>query len=105
MDRLAPDSQVTRNPKIISGIVDAEMVTADIDSGNYRHLNRTGTRIWELLKTPRTLEDICLLLSTEFRVAPDGCVESVDQFLQALAARDMVSWQPGPPSATGEAEC
>ena len=105
MDQLAPDSQVTRNPKIISGIVDAEMVTADIDSGNYRHLNRTGTRIWELLETPRTLKEICLVLSAEFRVAPDGCVESVGQFLQTLAARDMVSWQPGPSSAPGEDEC
>ena len=103
MERLEADTLVSRDPETISGIIDDDMVTADIDSGNYRHLNRTGTRIWELIEAPRTVAEICLLLSREFRVTPDACLGSVRDFLNALAERHMISCQPGPRQAAGQA--
>ena len=91
MERQIINSKVSRNPNIVSGIIDSETVAANIDSGAYHRLNLTGSRIWELLEEPKTVEELCSLVAVEFRVTPEECAGAVFRFVEALASRGMVA--------------
>jgi hypothetical protein len=79
----------------------ADVVDASLDEGEtallhlgtktYFSLNRTGSRIWELLKDGLSLEDVSRRIHDEFEVELDDARGSVLQLVDALAHQDLVS--------------
>jgi len=90
MDELKLNSTITRNEDLLSGLVDDEAVIMSIESGSYHVINETGRRIWELLEQPKTVTEICDILSEEFDVDRDTCQKEVLKYIEALRTRQVV---------------
>lgn len=47
-------------------------------------LSKIGARIWDIIETPRTMDEICERLMQQFAVPPDVCRAEVEVFLDDL---------------------
>ena len=79
-----------RNDDTVSGKLDDELVTMDIEKGKYFSLNPVATRIWELLEQPMELENLCNSLMDEFDVEADQCRAETMECLLKLAEIGLV---------------
>lgn len=53
-------------------------------------LTRIGARIWDIIETPRTVDEICGLLMQQFAVPADVCRAEVESFLNELEKSDAI---------------
>ena len=53
-------------------------------------LNPVGSRIWELLRTPNTVDRIADIVAGEFEVSPREAAADTVEFVDALTARGLV---------------
>jgi hypothetical protein len=53
-------------------------------------MNAEGARVWALLETPRTLEEIRAVLLEEYDVAPDQCEADLRALLRELEAGGLI---------------
>jgi hypothetical protein len=53
-------------------------------------LNPVGSRIWELLQSPTTVEGIAGVLASEFAVSIECASTDVLEFLEALGSRGLI---------------
>ncbi len=91
MDELNLNSTITRKEDLLSGVLDDETIIMSIESGNYHVINQTGRRIWELLEQPKTIAEVCDILSEEYEVDPEACQEEVLHFVEGLESRQIVT--------------
>ena len=77
-------TKFVRNSKTISGRLHDELVMMDIDQGKYFSLNPVATRIWDLLETPLSIDDLCLLLIDEYEVGLDQCRIEVEEHIAEM---------------------
>lgn len=73
----------------VGGVVEAELAPGQaalmqLETGQYHALNEVGTRIWALLETARTTEDLCAVLCTEYAIEPPRCAAEVATYLGQL---------------------
>jgi coenzyme PQQ synthesis protein D (PqqD) len=73
-----------------STVIDDELVMLHLDRSLYIGLNEVGSRVWELLETPRTVSDLCTDLTREFDIEADVCESEVVAFLQSLVEVDLI---------------
>jgi hypothetical protein len=90
MSAVTLDSVVTRCEDIVAGVVDADLIMMSIENGKYYQLNPSAGQIWNLLEQPRTVTEICKMLSKDFKVTPDACQKDVFNFLNELVSRKIV---------------
>jgi hypothetical protein len=80
--------------KAVSGMqsceVAGEVVILDLDEGLYFGLNPVGVRIWELLKEPKSVEQIQATLLEEYDVEAVVCHRELLSLLDQLAAHGLV---------------
>ena len=69
---------------------DGETVILHRDVGKYYGLNEVGTFIWELLQEPRSVDDLCQEVVTEYDVERDRCRTDIEDLLVELADNDLV---------------
>lgn len=69
----------------LSAKVGDQLVMMSAAEGKYLSLSPVGARIWELLETPKSREDLCDTLVAEYDVTPEQCGREVDEFLATLA--------------------
>ncbi len=65
-------------------------VLLDIDQGICFGLNPLGLKIWELLKTHHSVDEIADDLSQDFPVPRSQLLSDVAEFLQSLEAKHLV---------------
>ena len=53
-------------------------------------LNPVGSRIWELLRSPTTVDQIAEIVAGEFAVSPKAAADDVVEFLDSLDARGLI---------------
>ena len=87
---LGADARVAWAESAISTEIDGELVALDVTRGVCYGLNRIGTRIWQLLETPRSAREISNTLVQEFDVSPDACAEQTLNLLRELMAAELV---------------
>jgi hypothetical protein len=87
---LTEDTPVSWSASAISTEVDGELIALDVNRGVCYGLNRIGTRIWQLLDTPRSARQISEVLVEEFDVSPEVCTEETLNLLRDLAAAELV---------------
>ena len=73
-----------RNQEIDASELDGETVMMDMERGNYFMLNRVGSRVWELIEKPVSVEEIIHQLREEYEVSLEECHEAVKEFLHEL---------------------
>jgi hypothetical protein len=67
------------------------IVLLNAERGKYYDLTGTALRIWELLETPRTLDQICDELLREFHIDVGQCREQTCGFLDQLVEEQLIS--------------
>ena len=87
---LASDVVLVQDSEPIATTVDDEIVMLSVRAGAYFGLNGVGTEIWNMLREPRRLGDLCRDLSQHYEADMDALTRDVTVFLQALIARGLV---------------
>jgi hypothetical protein len=82
---------VALTDKQASVALDAETVVLSLPSGSYYRLDDVGTRVWSLLREPRSVEEIARTLASEYDVSVEAAESDVIQFLEQLAAEGLVT--------------
>jgi hypothetical protein len=75
-------------------VVDGELVLLNLDSGQYFGLNRTGTRIWELLGSTPHLDDVERVLAEQYRIEPSRARQDLDELIAELERAGLVHEAP-----------
>ena len=75
---------------ILSSTIDDEVVMMSSEKGMYYNLNPIGSRIWELLETPQTIESLCAQLMDEYYVDEATCKQETEEFIQSLSERGLI---------------
>jgi hypothetical protein len=85
---------VASNDQVSSDLA-GETILLSMQSAKYYGLDQTASRIWELVREPTRVSDICAALTREYDVAPDRCEADVLQFLRELAAKGLIEIRDG----------
>jgi hypothetical protein len=72
-------------------MVDDELVMMSIQLGQYFALNQAGARVWELLETPKTVADLCVVMEAEFEVDREVCRREVAALIEELKTKRLVA--------------
>lgn len=67
-----------------------EAVILNLKSGVYYGLDSIGARIWELIKEPIAIGDVCAVLLEEYNVSREQCEMEVRSLFQQLAELGLV---------------
>lgn len=84
------NSIITRNLDIDATDLEGEVVMMNLDKGQYFMMNQVGSRIWEIIKEPSTVNNIINTLLGEFQVEKNQCKENVVEFLGKLKNADLI---------------
>jgi hypothetical protein len=79
-----------RNTAMLSSSMDNEMVMMSIDQGEYYGLNSIGARIWDLLENPLNISDLVKLLTQEFEVSEEDCLNDILPFLESMVEKKIL---------------
>src|SRR5690349_16729351 len=71
--------------------LDESIVMLNLSRNNYVALDDVAARVWELLKSPRSPEELCELLQAEFEAPAGRIVADVRAFLDELLEEGLLS--------------
>jgi hypothetical protein len=81
----------SRNNDFVFNEVDGELVMMNLENGAYVSLNETGKSIWNILETPKNINEIVELLLQEFEVSAEICTKEVNDFLLKMLDKNVVT--------------
>jgi hypothetical protein len=90
-DRVPLDASVVATERQLSTTLADEVIILGLDDSMYYGLTGTGTRIWELLQAPRTIEEIVRTIVAEFDVERDRVEADLDALLADLQSRGLIA--------------
>ena len=67
-----------------------EAAILNLRNGVYYGLNPVGARVWNLIQTSRTVNEVRETLLNEYDVDPDRCERDLLALLQQLAAEGLI---------------
>lgn len=70
--------------------LNGEAVVLSLKNGKYYGLNSVGSRIWELIQTPMSADEIESVLLSEYEVDRDECRKEVSEFLKEMKAQELI---------------
>ncbi len=91
MTTLPANFLIVRSDTLLTAQVDGELIAMSVEHGECYGLNGVGTRIWELLAEPRSIDSLCESLTDEFEVDPTLCRQQVANFVEKLRADKLVT--------------
>ncbi len=87
---LQPVDRISRSTRVLATEVDGETVMLALDSGLYHSLEGVAARIWELLETPASAEEMARVIAGRYRVPVEQCEADILAFFQDLVRADLV---------------
>ncbi len=69
------------------------LVMLSIEQGAYFDLNPTAKLIWESLASPRTIDELCMIIHEYYEVSEQHCRDAVEHFILELHKENMISLQ------------
>lgn len=85
------DTLVRKDADLMTTSVDGELIGMSVERGACYGFNSVGTRIWELLAEPRTLDNLCRELASDYDIDPEQCRRDVLPYLQSLHDEGLLS--------------
>lgn len=73
--------KIYKKSELVEGQLDDSQIVMDIERGKYFGLNSLGRKIWELLESPLTLDEIINRLLSEYQVSEEVCYKEVSSFI------------------------
>ncbi len=86
-----PDSRYARRPELQAVEMDGELVMMGQEQGEYFAMRDVAASIWRYLDEDRSLEDLVLLVTSEYDVPAEACRDDIVAFLDDLVGRDLVT--------------
>ena len=90
-DRVPLDASVVATQRQLSTTLGEEVIILGLDDSMYYGLTGTGARIWELVQTARTIDDILTTITAEFDVDRQRAQADLDALLADLQLRGLVA--------------
>lgn len=90
MPVLSSDLPIVVSDSVATADLGGESVLLDPASGRYFGLNEVGTRIFELLSEPRSVDDLVSVLVEEYEVSSSQLRSDVEQFVGEMMSRGLV---------------
>ena len=87
---IGPDTVVAQIEELVSSNLDGETVMMSVENGKYYGMDAIGSRVWALIKQPRSVSELCDILLREFNVARERCEKDVLIFLNKLAEDNLI---------------
>ncbi len=84
------ESVFARSLDLVASEIEGEVVILGIETSHFYNLNRVGSRIWDLLDTPKRIPEICEALMTQFNVSATDCQSEVRVFIERMLAQGLV---------------
>ena len=76
--------------RIVSEVIDGEVVAIDLDSGRYYSLEGAAARVWEMLQAGHDVEGIAAMVAGDGGLSPDEARLDIQAFVSELAAEGLV---------------
>ena len=94
--RLTGTDLIRRSDALLTAEVDGELMAMSVEKGVCYGLDSIGTRIWSLICEPRSIDEVCDVLLSEFEVDRVTCRHQVIALLDELRGEGLVAVQAGP---------
>ena len=91
IDALPSDAAVVVTADQLSTRLGEEIVILGLRDSVYYGLSDVGARIWALIQTPRTVDEILSALVAEYEVATTDAAAGLDRLLRELETRGLVA--------------
>jgi hypothetical protein len=97
---LADSPIIRRKSDLLEAEVEGELIGLHVDNGTCYGFNATATRVWALLEQPRSFEDLCAALTSEYEVDPASCRREVTALLSELEGEGLIEIEGTLPAAS-----
>ena len=84
------EARLVRSGEPLTALVDGETVMFSPEQGAYFGLDEIGSRVWELLEEPRSIDEVCATLHGEYEVDPETCRADVTALVEELREAKLV---------------
>ncbi|MBD9415033.1 lasso peptide biosynthesis PqqD family chaperone [Pseudomonas sp. PDM16] len=91
MVEVTPHSLIARNPDLVAADMNGDIVMMSIERGAYFGISGVGTRIWELLEQPASVEALVRAIHAEYEVDEPTCQRDMLVFVRELVKHGVVS--------------
>jgi hypothetical protein len=88
--KIDANSIIKSNPGIPSSRLHDDMLAIDEGAGFCYSMNAPAARIWELVATPISVNQVCAALCREFNVDRETCFRDVATILEDMQAANLV---------------
>lgn len=92
---IQPSTLVQRRSDIVFTPIDDELMMIDARREIGYSLNRSASRVWEMIATPVSVETICVRLCKQYRVDEQTCLREVSAVLEKLCMAGLVQIEDG----------
>jgi len=87
---VSKDSVVVAVKSQVSCQVDGETVVLHFDKGLYFGLNEVGTLVWNQIRQPRKVQEICDAILREYEVPAEQCERDLFTLLEDLSEKGLI---------------
>ena len=84
------NARVVRCQEMLEADVNGEIVALNVEQGQCYGLNSVASEIWRMLEEPRSIDDICARLTSEYDVDSATCRAEVVTLLLKLQEEGLV---------------
>lgn len=92
---VGPDTICVRSDKVLGVSLDSETVLMSIASGQYYSLTATSRVIWDHLKAPMRVGDLCAALAGTYQMPLEAVQADTLKFLDYLEAQKLIESRSG----------
>jgi len=95
MPAITLSSIVVASRDQVASDLGGETVLLGLRTARYYGLADVGARIWELLREPISVSNVCETIAREYDVMPERCKADVLRFLEDLAEQELIEVRGG----------
>jgi hypothetical protein len=88
--KLEITDRIVRREDISTTIIDGELGMMSEEKGKYYTLDFIGTRVWELIEKPITVDGLIILLMNEYEVDRATCEGDLLELLNKLIKEELI---------------
>jgi len=78
------------DPELLYSKIGEEIVLLTVESGKYFKVDAVGSRIWEIIKEPTSIEKVLAQLVEEYEVSLTECEKDVRPFIKKLKEDNLI---------------
>ncbi|MBZ0329212.1 PqqD family peptide modification chaperone [Halomonas sp. ANAO-440] len=75
---------------MIAANIDGDVVMMGVDQGQYYGITGVGSRVWELLEEPISIDGITEVICSEYETDPETCRYDMSTFVNDLIEIDLI---------------